>query len=131
MLGPEEAARFHGHKGPFLAWGYRAARLAEEVLRPSGLKSLVCRARLPLRTPFTCILDGVQAGSRCTLGKGNLKVEDGERIELSFECGERKLVIRPAINLEELGQREDMEEAFYRVLSMPERDLFEVVVYGQ
>jgi len=128
MLDPEEAARFHGHKGPFLAWGYRAARLAEKLLKPRGLKDLVCEARLPLRTPYTCILDGVQAGSRCTLGKCNLRAEEGDEVVLVFRSGGRAVEIRPALDLRALASEGDMEKAFYRVLSMPQDDLFKLIV---
>jgi len=130
MLGPEEAVRFHGHKGPYLAWGYRAARLAEERLSPKGLKDLVCRARLPLRTPYTCILDGVQTGSRCTLGKCNLVVEEGDEVVLVFECNGRVLRVKPAIDLEGVSKKYGLEEGFEYVLSSPSSFLFEVSVDG-
>ena len=126
MLSPEEAARFHGHKGPYLAWGYRAAKLAVEALSPKGIKDMVCRARVPPRTPFTCVLDGVQAGSCCTVGKGNLEVEWGDEIVLVFECNGRRLEIRPKADLDGLMRRLGQEEAFHVVLSLPPNVLFEV-----
>jgi formylmethanofuran dehydrogenase subunit E len=66
-----QAARFHGHLGPWLALGVRAGRYARRVLRATGMQlqaTVYCRGR----TPYSCFIDGVQFASGCTLGKGTI-----------------------------------------------------------
>jgi len=70
----EEASRFHGHVGPFLALGLKAGLRAIEVL---GYNPFEMKAKLILvekRVPYTCFADGVQFVTGCTLGKGNIEV---------------------------------------------------------
>ena len=62
MLSYEEAVRFHGHNGPFLAIGYRMGQFANESLSPQGISDISCVVKSPLRTPFTCVVDGIQRG---------------------------------------------------------------------
>ncbi|RLE91204.1 MAG: hypothetical protein DRJ55_05935 [Thermoprotei archaeon] len=127
MLSPEEAVKFHGHAGPFLAWGYRAGRLATEKLKPNGIKEMSCVAKLPLEIPYTCIVDGVQAGSCCTLGKQNLKVEPGDEVELTFKCNGRILKVAPALDLKRFLLRHGKREAYKLVMKMSENMLFRMV----
>jgi len=47
---------------------------ALEVLG-SGIR---CSVRLPLTTPYTCLVDGIQCSSGCTLGKGLIEVLEGD-----------------------------------------------------
>ncbi|MFO7674763.1 MAG: formylmethanofuran dehydrogenase subunit E family protein [bacterium] len=66
------AARFHGHLGPWLALGLRAGLHARRAVSADPF-CLTAVVRCPGRTPYTCFLDGVQFGSGCTLGKGNIR----------------------------------------------------------
>jgi formylmethanofuran dehydrogenase subunit E len=67
-----DAVRFHGHSGPFLALGFKAGSYAMGKLHPEGIKDIACRINTIMSTPYTCIIDGIQCSSHCTLGKGNL-----------------------------------------------------------
>lgn len=84
MLSLEEAVRMHGHKGPWLVLGYRAGLRALEILKPEDEHDLVCKVKCPLRTPYTCSIDGIQASTGCTLGKMSISVEEHDEIEFSF-----------------------------------------------
>lgn len=77
------ATAFHGHLGPWLALGLRAGLRARRVLGqdPFRLKAAV---RCPARTPWSCFLDGVQFGSGCTLGKGNIRHIRARRVNVEF-----------------------------------------------
>ncbi|MEM4700072.1 MAG: formylmethanofuran dehydrogenase subunit E family protein [Candidatus Nezhaarchaeales archaeon] len=86
----EEAAKFHGHRGPWLVLGYRAGLRALEVLG-SGVR---CSVRLPLRAPYTCLIDGIQASAGCTLGKRLIEVCEGEGVVVRFTAGGRALELR-------------------------------------
>jgi hypothetical protein len=37
---------------------------------------LIARAKLPLSTPFSCILDGIQATTQCTIGNQKLRIKN-------------------------------------------------------
>ncbi len=78
MLSYEEAVRFHGHNGPFLALGYRIGEFANDSLMPEGATGISCVVKSPLRRPFTCLVDGIQCTTDCTLGKGNIELEPAE-----------------------------------------------------
>jgi len=71
------AENLHGHLGPFLVIGVKMARLAKKTLNLDEAKQrdMQILAKLPLVTPFSCILDGVQATTKCTIGNGKLKVK--------------------------------------------------------
>jgi len=71
----EETAKLHGHKGPWLVAGYKAGLRALEVLGGS----VECSVRLPLTTPYTCLIDGIQGSSGCTLGRMLIKVSEGPK----------------------------------------------------
>ena len=68
----EEAVHFHGHVCPGLAFGYRVAQAALEVMgersRDEELVAVVENR--------SCAVDAIQVVSGCTFGKGNLVVRD-------------------------------------------------------
>jgi hypothetical protein len=68
---------FHGHLGPYVVIGYRMGRLALSELDSEGHFGISAEVHSPRRTPKSCLIDGVQLGSGCTLGKGNIVVEEG------------------------------------------------------
>ncbi len=77
------AARFHGHLGPWLVLGLRTGRYARRILGGSPF-DLEARVHCPARTPYTCFLDGIQFGSGCTLGKGNIRHVRSTRVWVEF-----------------------------------------------
>ncbi|HTY15358.1 MAG TPA: FmdE family protein [Methanoregulaceae archaeon] len=68
-----DAIKFHGHKCPGLALGYRAAVIALEELRtdPSRDEELVA-----IVENDACGIDALQVVTGCTAGKGNLVFRD-------------------------------------------------------
>ena len=80
----EEAIKLHGQKGPWLILGYRAGLRACEVLNPKGYHSLHCVAYIPLKIPYTCSLDGIQASTGCTLGKLNIEIHRADVKDIRF-----------------------------------------------
>jgi len=124
----------HDHLGMWAAVGYRAGQLAMEKLRPGKIKELTCSVKLTYRTPVSCILDGIQAGSCCTTGKCNLRYEQADGLpQMVFEntkTGE-KLTLRPrAALVEKMGamDRHDREEENTKwILSLAAEEIFESV----
>jgi hypothetical protein len=67
---------FHGHLGPYVVLGYRMGRLALETTGSPGHFEISVVVHCTLKPPRSCLIDGVQLGSGCTLGKRNISVED-------------------------------------------------------
>lgn len=97
----EYAARFHGHLGPWLVLGLRAGRYARRVLRagPFELEAVVTG---PARPPHSCFIDGVQVGSGCTMGKGNITHRAGRSVSVRFShvASGRSLTLRVRAEVE-------------------------------
>ena len=87
--------QFHGHLGPYAVIGYRMGIIANEKLKsnPFSIKAVIWTGTTP---PLSCIVDGIQLSSGCTLGKGNVKVKpegiakaefssDGKNIEIMLK----------------------------------------------
>ena len=96
----KKATRFHGHLGPFLVLGVKMAEAAMETLGSrigeydSGLHATLM---VPAKTPYSCVIDGVQATLHCTVGNGKLRVlESSGEIsgQFRFAVGEKVLVLR-------------------------------------
>ncbi len=81
-LSLDDAAAFHGHRGPFLVIGYRAGRYGVKILRPETEFDLETEVHIPFKTPFSCILDGLQCATKCTLGKKNIRCIDSKSIDI-------------------------------------------------
>jgi len=64
--------------GPFLVLGYRIGKYAVEHLAPRDEFDLLTEVFIPLKTPYSCILDGIQCSTKCTLGKWNIKWHESE-----------------------------------------------------
>jgi len=85
----------HGHLGPFLVAGIRLGLLALELLDSPGYFGIHAESDAGSITPLSCLTDGIQIGSGCTAGKGNLTVtdarvprarfttDDGQSVEIS------------------------------------------------
>lgn len=67
---------FHGHLGPYVVLGYRMGRYALELTGSEGHFDIAAEVHSPLEPPRSCFIDGVQLGSGCTLGKGNIEVHE-------------------------------------------------------
>lgn len=101
----EELAKFHGHLGPNIVLGYLMGKYACENLTddPFSLKATVY---CPKKTPESCIVDGVQLGSGCTLGKGNIEIIEDSNIHCEFRTESASLTLTP-IAMPPLPERDD------------------------
>jgi len=78
-----DLAAFHGHLGPYIVIGYRMGRYARTHLNDDPF-SIIARVHCSGRPPESCLADGVQIGSSCTLGKGNITVIPGDEVWCEF-----------------------------------------------
>ena len=96
----ERGTHLHGHLGPFLIAGIRMGLLALELLDSPGYFGIEAESQTGTVTPLSCLTDGVQIGSGCTLGKGNIRVTDERRprVHFSDKTGKRVTIeLRPSI----------------------------------
>ena len=131
----EKAADFHGHLGPFLVIGVRAGLVGLNRVGITKGDTLVVTASVPIRIPFSCILDGLQISTNCTVGNQRLSVRNSDEIQVTFERkgNGRKVVVtlnrstfsklKSQLLQENLSDRE-VRELAWKVASMPKDKLF-------
>jgi formylmethanofuran dehydrogenase subunit E len=94
---------------------------------------LKANVKVPLFPPFSCLLDGIQASTTCTVGNQRLTIENSEEICVSFAkqnaAGTAKITLKPKA-IQELRKKisEDaLTEKFALELAhTPENQLFNV-----
>lgn len=124
----DELANFHGHLGPYVVVGYKMGLVANSKLSedPFAKEVLVKTGPQP---PISCIVDGIQYSSGCTLGKGNIQIEDKNEPEASFtsedESLEIKLKERINSKIEETSEG-NLENLAKKIYEMKAKELFEI-----
>jgi formylmethanofuran dehydrogenase subunit E len=124
-----DLALFHGHLGPYIVMGYRIGRYASEYFgkNPFNMKAKVyCSGT----TPQSCLADGVQLGSGCTVGKRNIDLEISDDIKCEFESGGKMIVLVPKKFEIPKSSDEDyeliIEEFAEKMYGLKDSELFEV-----
>ena len=87
----KQIEKFHGHLGPYAVIGYKMGEIANEVLGSDSFskKAVVWTSTKP---PMSCIIDGIQLSSGCTLGKGNIVVNSDGIPKASFSNNNGKKI---------------------------------------
>jgi len=122
----DRATLLHGHLGPFLVAGIRMGLLALRELESSGYFGLRAESEAGRTTPLSCLNDGVQIGSGCTAGKGNLRVIGEGKPCVRFVADDGRgitIEIRPEIVGSFLGL--DPVTKAREIETIPEEELFE------
>jgi formylmethanofuran dehydrogenase subunit E len=88
----ERGTHLHGHLGPFLIAGIRMGLLALKLLESGGYFGIEARSESGTIPPLSCLIDGVQIGTGCTLGKGNIQVTEERRPRVHFSSTSGKQV---------------------------------------
>jgi len=89
----ERGVLLHGHTGPFLIAGIRAGLLALKLLDHPGYFGIRAESEAGTEPPVSCFTDGIQIGSGCTIGKGNLSVIDTRLPRVRFTADDGKTVL--------------------------------------
>ena len=131
----DKAQKLHGHLGPFLVIGVRMGMIAKKTLNLSEKQCVLLKAsiRVLFFPPFSCLIDGIQASTTCTVGNQRLRMENSEQISASFaeqNVGKTvKLTLKPMV-IEELRKRLAegtlTQEFAMELVHAPENELFEV-----
>lgn len=101
----KQIKNFHGHLGPYAVIGYRMGLIAKEKVNgnPFSLNATVWTNNIP---PMSCVIDGIQISSGCTLGKGNISLKKSNFIKAEFYSKDGQflqIVLKPEIK-EEIDQ---------------------------
>lgn len=131
-----EAENLHGHLGPFLVIGVKMARLAKKALNvdKDKLGDMQIMAELPLTPPFSCILDGIQATTKCTIGNKKLEVRNSNGdIVAIFRLKSQNKALKICLNKqvverlkEQLSKGVPNEELAWKIAATSEDQLFKV-----
>lgn len=120
--------QFHGHLGPFAVIGYKMGKISNQKINndPFRKKVTVFTGTTP---PMSCIVDGIQLSSGCTLGKGNIKITDQKKPFARFSDGNGKtleITLKEEI-LEEINSNvteENIEEYSEKIFNKKDEELF-------
>ena len=88
------AIEFHGHDGPFMTLGLRMGLTALQRLDCKGWFDLDCEVRLNWKPPDSCVIDGIQCSTGCTMGKKNITVVEKPGVEAIFTSKHKMLNIK-------------------------------------
>ena len=133
----EKAVDFHGHLGPFLVLGIRMGFIG---LRELGANKGNPKLRVTVMTkpsvPFSCVVDGIQVVTKCTIGNRKLRLRNSpKKVVAKFQILEGNIVtvtlnLAKQEELERLLSRhvsfQEMDKMIRNVISMPEKELFKV-----
>ena len=131
------AQKFHGHLGPFLVLGVRMGEAAIKQFNLVGNERLDLRAnvKVPLQTPFSCLLDGIQVSTTCTIGNQRLTIQNAQNIQATFTTQNKPKTVKITINEtlnQQLKQKQTQnkltEEYAKEIADMPENQLFNITL---
>jgi formylmethanofuran dehydrogenase subunit E len=131
----KKAADFHGHLGPFLVIGVRMGLIGVRELEVKGNDEMLhVTAMLKYSVPFSCVVDGIQVATKCTIGNKKLRLRSSSGIATRFELqrGEQVTVAVDPTAFERLKNEllsenvppEEVQKLAYLLAHMPEEELF-------
>jgi len=119
--------KFHGHLGPNVIYGYRMGIIA----KPEHYKGARVKVYCGSVPPLSCMIDGIQLSSGCTMGKGSIEIAgsgelkalfayaDGRTAEISVKS---EIIERFADGLTHDNEDERSEEAF----ALSDEEMFDI-----
>ena len=132
----KNAEKLHGHLGPFLVIGVRMGKTVKRIPNLNAVehKELEATAKIPLLTPISCIIDGIQTTTHCTVGNQKLKIENSQKeiaVNFKLQNSNRKLkvLVNPKIVeklMNRISEGASNEELAWEIARMPESQLFTI-----
>jgi len=130
-----KAEEFHGHLGPFLTLGVRMGLIGVRELRVKGNEEkLRITAMLKYSVPFSCVIDGIQVATKCTIGNKKLRLKSSSGITAKFELQNKEqitVIVNPTAFarlksklLSKDVPPEEVRQLAHHVASMPKEELF-------
>ena len=87
------AVDFHGHLGPFLVIGVRMGLIALDSFNLEKFSTMKIVTETGTKPSLSCIIDGIQVSTGCTLGRGSIEVRDNKRPKAVFLNEDKSLEI--------------------------------------
>ena len=130
----EDAKSFHGHLGPFIVLGLRIGLIGLHELNMSKHSDeLKVIAYLNYKPPISCILDGLQITTGCTLGNKKLEFNESDEVLINFIVKGKNVLSIKVDNamIDKLLKKpmksiEEMEKLAYEVAKIPQKELFNI-----
>jgi len=133
----EFARKLHGHVGPYLVIGLRMGIAAKKALNILDTESTILRAEVsvPMYPPFSCLLDGVQVSTTCTIGNQRLQIKNSKIIEATFTKENSSKIVKIKLNkqfrdeIEQRHKQNGLDEAYSREISeLPQNQLLTIII---
>lgn len=123
-----DLAAFHGHLGPYIVLGYRIGKYVRGNFcdDPFRMKAEVHCAGTP---PQSCLADGVQLGSGCTLGKRNIEIVPSKTVRCVFTMEDNQIAVEPRpfpLPNRDMDYEAAIEAVAEEMYFLPDAELFEV-----
>ena len=132
----DEIKRMHGHVGPWNVLGWRIGRAAlRELDTKWGWHELDIICYVPIKTPYSCMADGLVIGTGNTIGRLDLRLAEVACLDLIAVCIRRKdgkgpvLVMKPRreyLRHIDAPKPEELEKLSRQCSTMKESDVFEI-----
>jgi formylmethanofuran dehydrogenase subunit E len=121
----EKGIEFHGHLGPFLIVGIKMGLLALRKLESKGYFDLNAKVETGIIPPLSCLADGIQISTGCTLGKGNIKIikKGTPKAEFSKDGKHLSVELKPEV-FEAISEGKPKALA-QEVIGLTEEELFQ------
>lgn len=131
-----EIERMHGHVGPWNVLGWRVGKAAlREFDTKWGWHDLDIICYSPLKTPYSCMADGLVIGCGNTMGRLDLRLAEVVSLEFIHICVRRKdgmgpvLIFKPRLSYMrhiDAPKLEDLEKLSRECSVLKESDVFEI-----
>ena len=114
--------QFHGHIGPYVVLGYRMGKYAKSQLNTIDRINV----QINQRPPVSCILDGLQLSTGCTVGRNKIRVVKRQSFDKAvFYSKSKKLKIILKTKLQSLLKK-SQKSALKFIKESKYRDLFKL-----
>ena len=131
-----EIKRMHGHVGPWNVLGWRIGKAAlMEFGTKWGWHELDIICYVPIKTPYSCMADGLVVGTGNSIGRLDLRLAEVVSLEFVHVCVRRKdgtgsiLIFRPRMSYLrriDAPKPEELEKLSRECSTIEESDLFEI-----
>ena len=131
-----EIKRMHGHVGPWNVLGWRIGQAAlRELDTKWGWHELDIICYVPIKTPYSCMADGLVIGTGNTIGRLDIRLAEVVSLDLIQVCIHRKdgtgpvLIMKPRrayLQHIDAPKPEQLETLSRECGKMEESDLFEI-----
>ncbi|MBU6998554.1 MAG: formylmethanofuran dehydrogenase subunit E family protein [Theionarchaea archaeon] len=123
-----QAKAFHGHLGPYLVLGLRMGLLATTLLKKSHFE-LQAEIHTPGNPPHSCLVDGIQLATGCTMGKGNITLAEDEEMYGIFSTDAESVKLsmkKEVLSSIPHAAREELEPFARALFTRKDEELFDV-----